>query len=247
MHTALLGTGQSAIVVSDSFCYGITWIFITRTSSIHTLRPLPSARRYPHPSTLHTLIMSPMLAFEKAQVMLKNSELPQRTGSTILRSHRRRRLSLAGHLLPSAVAASVFVYFLVSVTAFSYKTGVISGKCTNLLARRATRTAASGPCHRILSLSLRKNPSRIAWATLFLNNGDHVGDAPDEEEWKAMLAAFQMYNAAYGNLKVPLRFVVPSLAPWPGKIAVFVVPPTTCRCICFYLFLLQRSFAKKSV
>ena len=37
----------------------------------------------------------------------------------------------------------------------------------------------------------------------------------DETEWNAVLAAFQMYSAAYGDLKVPQRFVVPNMAPWP--------------------------------
>ena len=40
----------------------------------------------------------------------------------------------------------------------------------------------------------------------------------DVEEWNALLAAFQMYKAAYGDLKVPSRFVVPSMPPWPGKL-----------------------------
>lgn len=39
----------------------------------------------------------------------------------------------------------------------------------------------------------------------------------DKDEWEALLAAFQMYKAAYGDLKVPSRFVVPSMPPWPGK------------------------------
>jgi len=39
----------------------------------------------------------------------------------------------------------------------------------------------------------------------------------DESEWQAVTAALQMYKAAYGDLKVPSRFVVPSLPPWPGK------------------------------
>ncbi|CAB9515437.1 expressed unknown protein [Seminavis robusta] len=39
----------------------------------------------------------------------------------------------------------------------------------------------------------------------------------DEADWRSMLFAFKMYKAAYGHLKVPLRFVVPSLAPWPEK------------------------------
>jgi hypothetical protein len=39
----------------------------------------------------------------------------------------------------------------------------------------------------------------------------------DEEEWRTVLAAFKMYKAAYGDLKVPSRFVVPGMAPWPGE------------------------------
>lgn len=145
------------------------------------------------------------------------TEAPQRSGSTSLHSYRRRRLELVGSLLPSAAVASVFVCILVSVRAFSsVPTGSISGKRSQILTRQATVTAASGPYYRIPSFSPRRNPGRIAWSTLLSSAGDHEGDAPDEEEWKAMLAAFQMYNAAYGNLKVPLRFVVPSLAPWPG-------------------------------
>jgi hypothetical protein len=40
--------------------------------------------------------------------------------------------------------------------------------------------------------------------------------SPDAQDWDALLAAFQMYKAAYGDLKVPSRFVVPSMPPWPG-------------------------------
>lgn len=37
----------------------------------------------------------------------------------------------------------------------------------------------------------------------------------DSEEWKAALAAFKMYKAAYGDLKIPQLFVVPNMPPWP--------------------------------
>jgi hypothetical protein len=40
----------------------------------------------------------------------------------------------------------------------------------------------------------------------------------DKEEWRAILGSFQLYKAAYGDLKIPTRFVVPSMPPWPGKI-----------------------------
>jgi hypothetical protein len=39
----------------------------------------------------------------------------------------------------------------------------------------------------------------------------------DENEWNAVMAAFQMYKAAYGDLRVPSRFVVPSMSPWPRE------------------------------
>ena len=37
----------------------------------------------------------------------------------------------------------------------------------------------------------------------------------DSSEWDAIVDSFQMYRAAYGDLKVPARFVVPSMPPWP--------------------------------
>lgn len=47
---------------------------------------------------------------------------------------------------------------------------------------------------------------------------DSESDDADEgdEEWAAVLSAFKMYKAAYGDLKVPQRFIVPNMAPWPA-------------------------------
>ena len=53
-------------------------------------------------------------------------------------------------------------------------------------------------------------------------SGDGHGGNTDETEWKTLVLAFQMYKAAYGDLKVPSRFVVPSMAPWPGKLLFYV-------------------------
>jgi hypothetical protein len=39
----------------------------------------------------------------------------------------------------------------------------------------------------------------------------------DKDEWRAILSSFQLYKAAYGDLKIPTRFVVPTMQPWPGK------------------------------
>lgn len=51
----------------------------------------------------------------------------------------------------------------------------------------------------------------------------------DEEEWRTVLAAFKMYKAAYGDLKVPSRFVVPGMAPWPGETFVDLSLPISTR------------------
>ena len=54
---------------------------------------------------------------------------------------------------------------------------------------------------------------RPTFTTLFAA-ADNEGD---EAEWKAIVAAFKLYKAAYGDLKVPQRFVVPNMKPWPVK------------------------------
>lgn len=45
-----------------------------------------------------------------------------------------------------------------------------------------------------------------------------VASSGEKEEWRAILSSFQLYKAAYGDLKIPTRFVVPKMQPWPGKI-----------------------------
>lgn len=48
-----------------------------------------------------------------------------------------------------------------------------------------------------------------------------------------------MYKAAYGDLKVPSRFVVPAMPPWPGMYSLFVFVVLVCVLICcgFGLFV----------
>ena len=59
----------------------------------------------------------------------------------------------------------------------------------------------------------------------------------DEGEWQAVTAALQMYKAAYGDLKVPSRFVVPSLPPWPGKFRLILIYVHCTLCIEFYVLV----------
>ena len=66
------------------------------------------------------------------------------------------------------------------------------------------------------------NQRKTFSATLFATKKEvqptNNASKSDDEEWNALLAAFQMYKAAYGDLKVPSRFVVPSMPPWPGTL-----------------------------
>ena len=72
-----------------------------------------------------------------------------------------------------------------------------------------------------LQINTRKH---IAFTSLKMSDMDvqsqqtEKSNVEDEDEWRTVLAAFQMYKAAYGDLKVPSRFIVPGMAPWPGKL-----------------------------
>lgn len=48
------------------------------------------------------------------------------------------------------------------------------------------------------------------------------GGKSDDVEWNALVGSFKMYKAAYGDLKVPSRFVVPSMPPWPGQLLFYI-------------------------
>ena len=71
--------------------------------------------------------------------------------------------------------------------------------------------------------------ARSAFTSLKMSDMDvqsqqtEQSNVEDEDEWRTVLAAFQMYKAAYGDLKVPSRFIVPGMAPWPGKFALMLM------------------------
>ena len=69
-------------------------------------------------------------------------------------------------------------------------------------------------------ISAATSTARSHMPPLFLSS-DGTDANFDESEWQAVTAALQMYKAAYGDLKVPSRFVVPSLPPWPGKFRAY--------------------------
>ena len=63
----------------------------------------------------------------------------------------------------------------------------------------------------------KKGPLTLTQLSMADDDDEQQSEADDQNEWKALIAAFQMYKAAYGDLRVPLRFIVPSMPPWPSK------------------------------
>ena len=69
--------------------------------------------------------------------------------------------------------------------------------------------------------TLRKSSSSPSSSGLFLSTDNKSSAAvgstkSDQQEWRAVFLALQLYKAAFGDLNVPARFVVPAAAPWPG-------------------------------
>jgi hypothetical protein len=84
-------------------------------------------------------------------------------------------------------------------------------------------------------------------AQLSMSNEEESDNSDDQDEWNALISAFEMYRAAYGDLRVPLRFIVPSMPPWPSKLTLTRSPPqsNTMR-VSFTLLFLTRCILEPS-
>lgn len=107
--------------------------------------------------------------------------------------------------------SSTFIAFLISLLFISVEAFTRSPRATSALLRTT-------------------NPHTLPWEGIFTGDGKQFdpsassksalsatrkSEKSDVNEWKAVLAALTLYKAAYGDVKVPQRFVVPSAAPWP--------------------------------
>lgn len=86
--------------------------------------------------------------------------------------------------------------------------------------------------HPRQQLNSNNNKSLRKWNTLTNLHAESIEqqesslgstEKSDSDEWNTLVASFKMYKAAYGDLKVPSRFVVPSIPPWPSKSSFYVV------------------------
>lgn len=95
-------------------------------------------------------------------------------------------------------------FYLASVTSFTILPAHNPRITTTTAFRTTTTTTTTSP-----------SQSRTASQPLTVCYASADDSDDDEQEWKAALAAFKLYRAAYGDLKVPSKFVVPNIAPWP--------------------------------
>eukprot|EP00978_Attheya_sp_CCMP212_P036640 scaffold167850_cov51-Attheya_sp.AAC.1 len=171
-----------------------------------------------------------------------DSELCVRNTASATCTHKHQRPSASGYHRGLCLAAAFLVAFAPKgATAFSHaRSRQHEGTTAAFNARSGLSMALSGsgaPLH--VSVSARQS-TRLA-PTSFLVN-PHFGRSSiaststalfssetetepiqssfpdDEDEWRTLLSAFQMYKAAYGDLKVPRRFIVPAMQPWPGEL-----------------------------
>jgi hypothetical protein len=94
------------------------------------------------------------------------------------------------------------------------------GWCRKGMSAASTNTSRKSMLGFKSSAAIMSNPTRPnSWLLSATSTDSEALSSPveDEDEWRTVFAAFQMYKAAYGDLKVPSRFVVPGMAPWPGK------------------------------
>ena len=113
--------------------------------------------------------------------------------------------------------------------------------CCNATAFISTKSVTRipfGTLHPFMEHSMTANIPRPFITRLFASN------PPDSEqdEWRAVLAAFKLYKAAYGDLRIPTRFVVPSMAPWPGKNKTLLFINHVSRLISISSFLLVNFY-----
>jgi len=127
----------------------------------------------------------------------------------------------------SAVILIVALYATLSASAFTQPHNPIG------TTRAGKSNTAASEWHQELTMLWKKQPSGTIFhskdssstikssssTSLYLSteNKSPAGSnkKSDQQEWRAIFLALQLYKAAYGDLNVPVSFVVPAAAPWP--------------------------------
>jgi len=146
-------------------------------------------------------------------------ELPRENSDPIAQGIRRRQYYQSSSYSTISISAVAALTVAVSYLCVSPAAGFLSSTPRSSVEGGGTNTYPRGS----QPISLHASPFGIhLWNKRQLGAATRLYMAPggasdDKEEWSAILASFQLYKAAYGDLKIPTRFVVPSMKPWPGK------------------------------
>lgn len=139
-----------------------------------------------------------------------------------------QRLRQGRHLFHTCTAMLATLTFAGAIHHAAFVNRIGHGRSLTSLPKSGGRVQASSPGQGSLefkhshSMMVRTGRFSSLWmaprsSDTELQGQDASSSIEDEDEWRTVLAAFQMYKAAYGDLKVPSRFVVPGMAPWPGE------------------------------
>ncbi|MGK3733954.1 MAG: hypothetical protein ACI90V_000790 [Bacillariaceae sp.] len=172
-------------------------------------------------------------------------EKPQTIGTGILGVAATRNHNYFCYLTKKLTAITIVVvalYAVSSVSAFTQPQNRIGATTTTTTTRsgKSTSTATEGrnvPSGTIIHSKasfLTPSKSASAFSTkkslsstrLFMSTENKSPKSADQQEWRAVFLALQLYKAAYGDLKVPPHFVVPAAAPWPGMLCSILLLST---------------------
>lgn len=146
----------------------------------------------------------------KTKPSFSNNSINQNTLKRNQYLHNQNRAKMV-HICQSMLVIGALACSTLSVDAFSTSRQFANQN------RIQSRESPMTQNHAFIIHQNRKSTSTSLFATKKEAQPRKKRSGSDEDEWNALLASFQMYKAAYGDLKVPSRFVVPSMPPWPGE------------------------------
>ena len=155
----------------------------------------------------------------------EEEENPQTIGTGILAvAANSRHYNSFCYLTKKVTAITIVVVALYAVSSVSAFTQPQNRHGKSICAASGRTVPSSGTIIHSKASFLTPSKTASAFSTkkslsstrLFMSTENKSPKSADQQEWRAVFLALQLYKAAYGDLKVPPHFVVPAVAPWPG-------------------------------
>jgi len=150
-----------------------------------------------------------------ARQLVKNKGSPLTVGIPLSSAHSVQTTGSLSRINLSCcknIAAVIFIaaYIVSSASAFTQPHNQMGATPISYFVTRQSSISYDYSGNHFFSFSSRTK--LFSSAKTESNSGSSKSD---QDEWKAVFLALQLYKAANGDLKVPAKFVVPSEAPWP--------------------------------